>query len=421
MSEPVVPTSAVDLVAPAAVRDPHAAFAMLHALGPIVWLERHKAWIVVNFDLVRTGLTDERFSTDTITPLYQRLSPEEREQYADAETLLRGWMIFNDEPTHSLLRLPVRSAFTPAAVTQLAEEITELTDRMLASLPESFDFVRDVAFPLPAGVIALLLGVDSDRVDDLGEWSKQLGALVMGKVSRPDAWGRALAAAHEMQRYFGALVERYRQQPTDNLIGRLIAASAEEKEQPLTPQQIIGACSLLLFGGHETTTSLLTTCAYHICLNDELRDVATGTEPEVASFVEEILRFDGPSKIFVRRVREDMTWHGVSMRANQPVYLAVAAADRDGTAFDEPDRLRSDRHPNRHLAFGWGPHFCLGAQLARLEARIIIPRLLRAFPNIALNCKMEELAWHPTIVGRTIRKLPMRTHGGEPQAAGTGA
>jgi cytochrome P450 len=410
MSESV-PSSAIDLVAPAAVRDPHAAFKMLRALAPIVWLERHKAWIVVDFDLVRAGLTDERLSTDTITPLYERLSPEQRAQYADAETLLRGWMIFNDEPTHSLLRQPVRSAFTPGAVAQLSEEIAELTDRTLGSLPERFDFVRDVAFPLPAGVIALLLGVDAGRVNDLGEWSKQLGALVMGKVSRPDAWGRALAAAQEMQSYFGQLVERYRKEPVDNLIGRLITASGEGQEQALTPEQIIGACSLLLFGGHETTTSLLTTSIYHICLNNDLRNVSTAAEADVAAFVEEILRYDGPSKIFVRRVREDLEWHGVRMTANQPVYFAVAAANRDGAAFDGPDRLVPDRTPNRHLGFGWGAHFCLGAQLARLEARIIIPRVLRAFPNITLDCDREELTWHPTIVGRTIRSLPVRSGG----------
>ncbi len=403
-----ITSSAIDLVAPAAVRDPHAAFEELRAIGPIVWLERHKAWIVVDFELVRAGLTEERFSTDTITPLYERLSPDQRLQYADAEELLRGWMIFNDEPTHSALRQPVRSAFTPTAVAQLSEEIGALTDRTLASLPETFDFVRKVAFPLPAGVIGLLLGVDKDRVDDLGEWSKQLGSLVMGKVSRPDAWSRALAAAQEMQQYFGRLVERYRNEPTGNLIGRLIAASAEEQEQPLTPEQIIGACSLLLFGGHETTTSLLTTSLYHICRDDDLRSAATASEREVASFVEEVLRYDGPSKIFVRRVREDMEWNGVAMRAHQPVYLAVAAADRDPSVFDEPDRILPDRSPNRHLGFGWGPHFCLGAQLARLEARIIIPRLLRGYPDIALGCEVEELSWHATIVGRTIRRLPVR-------------
>jgi cytochrome P450 len=395
------------LVASDAVRDPHPAFAALRELGAIVWLERHKAWIVLDYTLVREALSDDRFSTDTITPLYERLAPDQRARYADAEKLLRGWMIFNDEPIHGMLRDPVRSAFTPRGVARLADEIGALTDRTIASIPDRFDFVREIAFPLPAGVIALLLGVDMDRVQDLGNWSRQLGALVMGKVSRADAWERALAAAQQMQEYFRELIERYRRVPADNLITRLIAASDTPTDQRLSDEQIVGACSLLLFAGHETTTSLLTSTVYHVLTNPMLRTSATGSDEQVSMFVEEVMRFDGPDKISVRRVRADMDWNGVQMRANQPVYLALAAANRDPRVFEDPDRLAPDRAVNRHFGFGWGPHFCLGAQLARLEAQIIIPRVVRALPELSLDCPPDELRWHPTVVGRTIKSLPV--------------
>ncbi len=405
-----VDLAAVDLVGAEAVRDPHAVFARLreHGGGKIQWLPRHKAWLLTDFDLVKQAIQDEAFSTDMITALYSRLTAEERERFKSAEELFRGWMIFNDPPTHTRLRRPVATAFTPKGVMALRPEIEQMTDAILDRFEAcgSTDFISSVAFPLPASVIGLLLGVEDDRYSDMRDWSKQIGSLIMGKVSRGDAWDRSLAAAEQMQSYFGDLLEHFGEHPTDNLVTRML--TAVDADFPLSGSQLVGACSLLLFGGHETTMSLIATGVYHLIQRPENRAELLA-RPELTELaVEELLRFDGPSKILVRRVRDDCTWHGTSMKSGQAVFCCTTAANRDPNQFEDPDAFIINRSPNRHLGFGFGMHFCLGAQLARLEAQIVIPRVLARFPRLRLACEPEELSWHPTIVGRTLRALPVR-------------
>jgi cytochrome P450 len=398
----------VDLVGPAAVRDPHAAFVRLRAAGPVVWLPRHRAWLLLDYDLVKHALQDEELSTDTITPLYTRLAPAERERLRAAEELLRGWMIFNDPPVHTRLRRPVAAAFTPRGVAGLRDDIERLADGLFARLEPgaTVDFVRDVAYPLPAAVIGLLLGVPADRFVDMQAWSRQLGALVMGKVSRGDAWDRALAAAEEMSAFLRGLVEERRRRPGQDLVSRMLEVGGDDE---LSEVQLVGACSLLLFGGHETTTSLLSTAVMHLTGDEPARRRMAEDPRSVESAIEEVIRYDGPSKILVRRVRADCSWRGYEFRRGQAVYCATMAANRDPTEFPAPDQMRIDRAPNRHVGFGFGLHFCLGAQLARLQAQVVLPRLFRRYPDLRLACAREDLSWHPTVVGRTLQSLPLRT------------
>jgi len=399
------PETDVDLVAPDSVADPHRVFAQLRAEGgPVWWLRRHKAWLLLGYEDVVKALDDEELSTDTITPLQRHMTAEQRERFKPARDLLAGWMIFNDPPMHTTLRAPVRRAFTPRSVSRLEGDIAALTDRLLDELdPSGFDFVERFAHPLPAVVIAYLLGVPHDRHEDFKNWSKQLGALVMGKVSRADAWDRALAATHDLDELFSEMIARVRREPGEDLVTTLVGGSSSHGE--LTDNQLVGACSMLLFGGHETSTSLLTNSTRHLIGRpDRQEQLRSGP----AAAVEEILRFDGPSKMVVRRVREDGGRFGVPMRAGQPVFCSNAAANRDPAVFDRPDEIVLDRDPNRHLGFGWGMHFCLGSQLARLEARVVMPKLIDRFPKLRLAVDAAELRYHPTIVGRTLKTLPLR-------------
>jgi cytochrome P450 len=332
------------------------------------------------------------------------MSAEERARFKPARDLLAGWMIFNDPPMHTALRAPVRKAFTPRSVSRLEADIATLTDRLLDDLePAGFDFVEQLAHPLPAVVIAYLLGVPNERHEDFKTWSKQLGALVMGKVSRADAWDRALTATHDLDELFSEMIEKVRREPGDDLITTLVGGSSDHGE--LTDNQLVGAASMLLFGGHETSTSLLTNSTRHLIGRPDRQDQLRA---DPAAAVEEILRFDGPSKMVVRRVRADGDRFGVPMRAGQPIFCSNAAANRDPQVFDVPDELVLDRDPNRHLGFGWGMHFCLGSQLARLEARVVMPKLLDRFPNLRLAVDPGELGYYPTIVGRTLKSLPLR-------------
>jgi cytochrome P450 len=392
------------------VRDPQAVFCELRATAPVHWLERHRAWLLLDHERVRIALNAEELSTDTITPLAERLDADARVRFEPARKLLMNWMIFNDPPVHTALRVPVREAFVPRAVSALSTAISQHVEQILdehANGREQIDLVSALAFPLPATVIAILLGVPDDRQDEFRDMSRHLGALVMGKLSRADAWDRALKATHEFHELFGGLIERYREHPEDNLISRL-AVAADDDACALSAEQLVGACSLLLFGGHETTTGLITNGVKAILRSPDERARLASDPPLIMSAVEELMRYDGPSKIVVRRARQDGEWAGVPLKAGETVFCALAAANRDPLVFDRPDDLDLTRSPNRHLGFGWGRHMCLGAQLARLEAQIAIPAFLGRFPTAQLAVEDEALQYQPTIVGRTIRALPIR-------------
>lgn len=398
-----------DVVAPEAVADPHHFFRRLREVSPLFWSERHRAWIVTRYAEVMAGLADDRLSTDNMRAQAARLSSEDRERFAPAAKLLAGWMIFRDPPVHTQLRAPVRTAFKPKAVASLTGMLETRVDELLDQLAakSSANLIRELAFPLPADAIAMLLGVPADRGDDFRRWSRMIGGLVMGKIGRPDVWERAIGAERNFSELFGDLIERYERHPEDNLISELIRA--RDAGEYLDPDQMIGACTLLLFAGHETTANLISSGALALLQHpDELARLRDAPEL-IDSAVEEILRYDGPSKINVRQVRQPFAWAGQSLLEGQKVFLATAAANRDPAEFSEPDRFDIARTPNRHLGFGWGRHFCLGAQLARLEARIALSRLIERFPKLALA--PQELAWEPTVLGRSLKRLEVLPEG----------
>jgi cytochrome P450 len=232
-------------------------------------------------------------------------------------------------------------------------------------------------------------------------WSRKLSGLVFGAVEAPGRNEAAGEAAAEFTTYFSALIRRYEADPEDNLISALIAA--RDQGDALTADQMVGACTMLLFGGHETTTTLIgngvATLLAHPDQLARLRD-----EPALAPLaVEECLRFEGPASIMVRLVTEDHERRGHGLRAGERVYLGLAAANRDPAVFPEPDRFDVARDPNPHLAFGLGLHFCLGASLARLEAAVTFASLVRRFPDLRLDGAPP--AWAASLIGRGVTAL----------------
>ncbi len=398
-----------NVVAPEAIADPHGFFRRLREHSPIHWSERHRAWIVTRYRDVMLGMGEDRLSTDNIGAQAQRLSPEDRARFAPAAKLLEGWMIFRDPPVHTKLRAPVRTAFKAKSVAALAGALETRVDELLEKMAahRSCSLVREFAFPLPADAIAMLLGVPSDRRDDFRRWSRMLGGLVMGKLERSDVWERALNAERNFSQLFGDLIARYEREPEDNLISELIRA--RDAGEYLDPDQMVGACTLLLFGGHETTANLIASGTLALLQHPEQLELLRANPSLIESAVEEMLRYDGPSKINVRRVRESLDFEGTRFEKEQKVFLSSAAANRDPEEFPNPDSFNIRRSPNRHLGFGWGRHFCLGAQLARLETKIAIERLIARFPKLSLA--PQELRWEPTVLGRSLKGLDVRPHG----------
>jgi cytochrome P450/acetyl esterase/lipase len=303
------------------------------------------------------------------------------------------WAVFNDPPDHTRVRAALNQGFTNRRIRQLREFVAEVTETLLRPLGSrrSCELVRDFAYPLPALVIAKLLGVPDGDVDRFKTWSDDLGEFITTGTD-PGRYATASSALEEMGAYFSAMVRDRRRHPADDLLTPLVdALDAGVME---SEDELVANCILLLFAGHETTTNLLANAMYHLASHpDQLQRLAE--DPLLYSTaVEEILRFDNPAHCLTRIARRSTEIGGVPIEAGERIFAFVTAANRDPAVFVDPDRLDVGRDSNRHLSFGLGIHFCLGAPLARLEAMVALPRLVDTLGSVRVveEARLEAAA-----------------------------
>ena len=400
----------IDLLSDQAVDDaPHFLGAVRDA-APISWSSRHKAWIIAGHPELDEAFRDRRLSTERMDAFRARLPPRWLQSLRASIDLLDGWMLFHEPPTHGRLRAPLNRSFTPKAMASLGPRISALVDQFCDEMAADAaandgvtDIVETLTHPLPAAVIAELFGVPVDERHWLADWSEKFGAVVFGAVTRPDYEDAAREAGEELGRELGPLFDRYRREPEDNLLSLLLAA--ETRNDGLTTTEILGACSILLFAGHDTTSSFLGSALLTLLANPAAADDLRSGRADLELAIEELLRLDAPAKAMMRTVAEDHERGGQHLRTGEAVFMAIIGANRDPRVFDEPDTVRLDRSPNPHLTFGYGHHFCLGAALARLEARTALPALLRRFPDMAVA---GPVTWKASISDRSAASIPSR-------------
>lgn len=395
MSEDVV-----DLLSPALVADPHPALHALRARDPVHWSPRHEAWLLTRHDDVSAAFRDARLSNDRVGSLFSDPASLEAR-------ILSHWMEFQDPPRHTRLRALVSKAFTPRVVEALRPRVAALVDELLDEIEAAprCDLVAAFAHPLPASVIAEMLGVPAADRGLFRGWSDDILGLVFGGGGS-ERFARARKGFAELDAYFRALLDARRKAPRDDLLSALVAA--EERGDALSRDEVVGTCVLLLFGGHETTTNLLASSVWLLDRNPDARERLRREPGLLASAVEELLRYEGPSKLMVREVREPVEMRGRRFAPGERVFLLQCAANRDPEVFPEPDRLDLARRPNPHLGFGFGVHYCLGAPLARLEAQLAIPALLARFPALrVLDDARSAPSWRPTLLSRGLARLPV--------------
>jgi cytochrome P450 len=393
-----------DMLTPDRVADPYPFFDELRTSDPVHWSDRYRAWFISRWDDVYEALRDPRFSSDRVKPVFDtKLTDEQRAARKPTFDILQQWMVFNDPPEHTRLRGLVNRAFTPKAISALRPRIEEVVAEQLDAMRDhgTVDLIRDFAFPIPAVVVAEMMGVPPAERDMFKGWSDAIMALVFGAADAPGRREQAQQSLLDLAAYLHALVEHFRTSPGENLISDLIGA--QEADDRLSDGEIVSTCTLVLFGGHETTTNLIGNGLRTLLQHPDQLARLIAQPSLLPSAIEELLRFDGPSKMEVRMAATEIEMRGATIGEGDQVYFVQGAANRDPQAFDDANGVDIGRNPNRHCGFGFGIHYCLGAPIARAEGSIAIDALIRGLPNLRLGPDPE--VWHPTLISRGMRSL----------------
>jgi cytochrome P450 len=347
---------------PEVKEDPYPYYAWLREHRPVYYNDKLGFYVLSRYaDVEAAARTPEVFSSA------QGIGPERAPV---------AMMIAKDPPDHTRLRRLVSRAFTPKMVEQLAPRIQEIVDELLdaALLRGAFDLVQDFASPLPVIMIAEMLGVEPGRREDFKRWSEAVIHVTAGGTKYGDM-ATYLQSWQEFKDYVSRIIEERRRSPRNDLVSALV--QAQDERDALTLNEILNFCLLLLVAGNETTTNLITNGALALYTHEAQRQKLRGQPQLIQSAIEEVLRYDGPIQGVFRTTTRDVEVRGTTIAAHSKVLLLWASANRDPDVFPDPDRFDIERTPNDHLAFGRGIHFCLGAPLARLEARIATQTILR--------------------------------------------
>ncbi len=311
-----------------------------------------------------------------------------------------NFMLTMDPPDHTRLRSLVTKAFTPRAVEALRPRVREIVDGLIATLDGDVDLISSFAYPLPVTVICELLGVGADR-DRFRPWSNAIGKAL--DIDSPDTLRAASVAAEEMTDFFLPIIDERRKHPGDDLLSALIAA--EDDGDRLTRDEVIANLILLLFAGHETTVNLVGNGVLALMRHRGEWERLCADPSLSRHAVEEVLRFDSPVQITSRNASIDVEVGGKTIAAGRHVIFLLGSANRDPAAFDDPDRFDVTRTDVRHMSFGGGIHFCVGAPLARLEGEIAFEALTNAFPKMHLT--EDDPPWREMMALHGLQRLPV--------------
>lgn len=361
---------------PAFFHDPYGLYDQLHREMPVAWSAKANAWLVCPYDQVADGLADRKLSSGARIPtLANALSPANAARNQGILTCLTLMMSFRDDPDHARLRRAVSRAFTARSLGQREEAISAIVHRLLADLPrdEPFDFVSRFAFPLPALVICNILGVPETRLADVHHWADAVVTLLSSATMSDAAADEAQEAMDDADLFIQEALAERRGKGGSDLLSELAEA---EDAGVISRAEVTAMVILLLFAGFETTEGLISNATNQLIRDHRLMSTLADDPQKIPAFIEEVLRFDPPVHRQSRIAREDVQIGEQVIAAGETILFMIGASGRDPGKFQNPNTFDPDRTDASNIGFGYGPHFCLGAPLARLETRIAIEALV---------------------------------------------
>jgi cytochrome P450 len=395
---------------PAFSADPYPVYARLRERTPVFRSERLGMTLFTRHADIRSLLLDGRFgrTLDHVTPgdeLERQRREAGWERLPSYSRYVRVNLLEMEGANHTRIRRLVSAALNPRLIRSLRGRIQQVVDELLASLlPRGrMEFVEDLATPLPVFMIAELLGWPAEERHRLRPWSAAIVRLYEADHSAQDA-ARAETATAEFAAMLGALADARAQSPREDLISGLV--SVVDGGERLSRDELIATCMLLLNAGHEATVNAAGNGVLALLRHPDQLATLRSNPALLPGAIDEMVRFDAPLQLFHRFVLEDLEFAGFEMRRGDKAGLLYGSANRDPAAFERPDAFDVTRQANRHLGFGTGNHFCLGAPLARLELEVLFATLLRVLPDLGLD--EETPTFRPGLVFRGLKALRLR-------------
>ena len=387
------------------LENPFAIYALLRTVRPVMRMpvggwEGPGVWFLTRHADVESVLRDPRFSVDRLRAPFIRDNLERLPAFIQQGVQSLRSMLVMDPPDHTRVRKLVNKAFTPRRIAALRERIAAIVDELLAPVGDRMDVIDVLAAPLPAIVIAELLGVPAEDHRRFKAWAAEIVASI-GQPSFAAGPGAAPPAIQQLFGYLSEIIAARRAEPRDDLISAMVLA--QEEDDALSDAELLATSNLLLIAGHETTTNLIGNGLLALLREPDQLARLRGDLDLLPTAIEELLRYDGPVQATLRVAREDVEIGGQAIEAGSLLLVGIGAANHDPDVFAEPERLDVGRDPNPHLAFGFGAHFCLGAPLARLEGEVALRALLERFPRLELAT--EAVAYRPNPVLRGLTSL----------------
>ena len=390
--------------------DPYPVLRQLREQSPVYWSDAIGGWLLTRYDDVLVSFRDTSvFSNEgRLGKTIEYLSPEKRANYrALIDHYATKSLIFSDPPDHARLRSLVNKEFTPKIVEQMRPRIQEVVNALLDAVEAKggMDVVPDLATALPVGVIAEILGVPPADGHLMRQWTDDIVSFQgVNKPSEADL-SRAQRGLGEIRPYIKSMIEERRRQPRQDLMSKFVAV--ESAGERLSEAELLNTFVTLILAGQETTLSLIANTIYTLLANpDQFQQLRKNPEL-LESAIEESLRYESPVARQPRRMKGDTQLGGKQLKKGEVVFQMLNAANRDPAHFTDPDKFNIQRQNNRHLAFGQGAHFCVGALLARTEAFIAVGTVIKRFPNLRLVDDRPDWDLGKRAV-RILRKLPVR-------------
>ncbi|OUW09736.1 MAG: hypothetical protein CBD19_01425 [Gammaproteobacteria bacterium TMED159] len=393
------------------VKNPYQTYNSMRAHKPILFSQTTRLHWVTKMEFAQEMLRDKRFSVDDRKyPIAEKRRKEFKK--AGREIMLEQFenpsMLKLDPPDHSRIRKLVQYGFTNRYITSLEPEIKKVVDDCLEKVhnQDSFDLIDDLAKPLPAIVIAKMMGLPNEDLDQFQAWSEDLLLGVGGIGTSREDIKKSGDAYESLIRYFEKIILSRKDEPGDDFIGKLI--QAEEEGDKLNIKEMYGTCLLLLIAGHETTTRLIGNGLFTLLNHPDQFLLIKNNYDLIPNAIEEMLRYEPPVHATVRFAHDDMAYAGKDYKRGTAFAVSIAGANRDPEANKNPNSFDISRQEIKHISFGYGPHMCIGASLARIESKIAFETLFERFSKLELLDKNP--LWGKNLIFRGFDNLKLRTN-----------